>query len=388
MATLVNFPQSTHREVVGFMTSLAEMVIRETPGDFYTFAQKYFEDLLLKRDGKDDREYEKLNLCAKFIKDSFEGGTTMRKIDEAKKRRIDFLKIYKKVSLEKKIQQGSNQDDNRLTIPTMEEKVLKFPEKEQEDKLKLYKDIAEKFDPIFEIEELGIVQEALENPCDQVLDIVPKGKSDILIVNQLIQIYLPNCFTSSLQDILPERSVEEVELIPYRNSPEYSVKFSILAWNDYGVVLSVDCGHDAEVIFFLLKMPDDQTDILEEKSSLKALEFEKELPKFEVDSETFKGFLMKFLDSFYPRGDYHQFTLIKVDDVPQVPALEGSDQNLQEANPTDQFSSFEKTMELYRLENDTGFIKTHHILRPKTAPSATVKNIPKHLRQRVKSANQ
>ncbi|XP_059611539.1 uncharacterized protein LOC132258297 [Phlebotomus argentipes] len=201
----------------------------------------------------------------------------------------------------------------------------------------------------------------------------------------MIQLYLPSAFADSFEDVIQERHLDEVELIPYRSFEGYSVKFSILAWNDYGVVLSVACGHESEVIIFLLRMPDEDEEF---KVPPKAIEYEKKAPKFEVDSEVFRGFLLRFLDSFYPRGNYHQFTFIKIEDPgnslltpPDTPALPFQDHN--EPPEMENFVFLEKSLELLRMENKTGCFETHQTIRPRSVPAAKV---PKHLRQRVKSA--
>uniref|UniRef100_A0A1B0C9H4 Putative golgin subfamily protein n=1 Tax=Lutzomyia longipalpis TaxID=7200 RepID=A0A1B0C9H4_LUTLO len=597
MGTLINFPQTTHQQVVHLMSNLAEMVIKEPPCDIYVFAQKYFEGLLVERDGGEDREYETLRYCAMLIKKSPQGEMNFEK-KITRRRRIDFIGLYRKHSEERKNPPGGLQDnDDRFidrevgclpeipketqkeeeegsiadkeiseekTLNGQEEEILgvekkefkelvnnegkmkisedeketleeqeekKIPSEQEENKLdveegfteipddenneiiidgdvkeipkeilnkleeqraqndqedqriqnkqeeqklqkeqeeekeaqngqedqitpkeakekppkphrgplKLYRELQQNsFDAIAEDDELQmkpdsqehtqevtqeitqeITQEAMANDEEFTdnnhLELIPKIPSqDVLIVNQMIQIFLPNSMATSFGEILKEKDLEEVELIPYRSQNHaHPVKFSILAWNDYGMVFSVECGNDSsEVIVFLLRMPNEEEAHNGESPLLKAIEYGTDSPKFEVDSEIFRGFLMKFLDSFYPHGAYQQLTFApfaraegpedSVANRSEILALEYKEateihqeinaqleessgnspeiESFHEASP-----SVEKSLGFFRLGNEGRRCnETHQLFRPRSAP--VVPKVPKHLRQRVKSA--
>lgn len=319
MASQINIPQSTHEQVFHLMSNLAERVINNPPTDIHLFAQNFFEELLFKRDGQQSRNYEKLPNCAKLIKNSSKG-FKFQKIDIIKTKRIDYTKYYRKQSQEEK-HKKINKDKKEVI---QNQKHIADVKKHQENitfqiifksHLRQYRCLHSSFETISEDDE-GL--EIQENICkkqtpkkNQDFQPLSRKSQKFFVVSQLIKISMPRiCFPFS--DIAKVKYFDKVNLIVCHNLiKKYCVKVTFLASNDYGIVFTVNCGRDSEVLIFLLRMPKDKLKAARIINFHKAIDFkENNIPNYKMDLYIFKGFLMKFQESFKYRLDCQAFKIL------------------------------------------------------------------------------
>ncbi|XP_055697499.1 uncharacterized protein LOC129798395 [Phlebotomus papatasi] len=408
MASLVNISQSTHEQVVHLMSNLAERVINDPPGDIYLFAQKFFEELLLKRDGWQSKNYEKLPNCAKLIKNSSKR-MQFKKIDIIKTK-IDYLRYYRKQSQEKK-HKNSNQDNKGLI---QSQKNIVDVEKGKENikfeilfnsHLKQYKCVQSSFENFSEDDEGLEIQENIykklitkENRDFQPLS---RKSNKFFVVNHLIKIYMPRIYFSSSDILLKVKSFDKVNLIAGHNIiKNHSVKVTFLASNDYGVVFTVNCGLDSEVMIFLLRMPNEAKMRAQRMRRFhKAIDFKANILKYKMNLYIFERFLLKC-------QEYLNYGLLDCKDIIILNNPEGCWESFEKNVPLDYQKNSEvceseisedqinistedytpqKTLDVFRIGNDLGYFKTHKIIRSKSAPKVLVPK-PKHMRQRMKSA--